>query len=81
MNPAQLAVATPWSFHWGASTVEDLAARAAERGIGALGMADHGGLWGAVPFQKACEAAGVKPVFGVRLGPAHLVALDAAGWA
>jgi DNA-directed DNA polymerase III PolC len=81
MLPAQLAVATPWCFHWGASTVEELAARAAERGVGALGMADRGGLWGAVPFQKACEAAGVKPVFGVRLGPAHLVALDADGWA
>ena len=80
MPSVHLNVATPWCFHWGASTVEELAARAVERGIGALGMADAGGLWGAVPFQKACEAQGVKPVFGVRLGPAHLVALDAVGW-
>jgi len=81
----QLAVATPWSFYWGASSVEVLAARAAERGLRALGLCDAGGLWGAVPFQKACLAAGVQPIFGVRLCvegvSAHLIALDAAGWA
>ncbi|MBT7319456.1 MAG: DNA polymerase III subunit alpha [Planctomycetes bacterium] len=81
----QLAVATPWSFYWGASSVEAMAARAAERGVRALGLCDAGGLWGAVPFQKACLAVGVRPIFGVRLCvegvSVHLIALDAAGWA
>jgi len=77
---AWLGVRTPWSFHCGASSVNDLARRAAELGIGALGMADHGGMWGAVPFQKACLAHGIKPIFGVHLGPAHLIALTDDGW-
>ena len=82
---AQLAVATPWSFHWGASKVEELAAVAAAGGVGTLGMADLNGLWGAVPFQKACVAQGVKPLFGMRLliegVSAQVLALDAEGWA
>lgn len=82
---AHLCVASPWSFHFGASRVEALAARAAERGIGALGMCDRNGLWGAVPFQRACEAAGVEPLIGVRLRvegvEAQLLALDESGYA
>ncbi len=80
----QLDVATPWSFHFGASRVEDLAARAAERGIGALGMADRDGMWGALPFQRACEEHGLKPLLGFRLvlgnSAAQLLALDGEGW-
>jgi DNA-directed DNA polymerase III PolC len=82
---AQLSVATPWSFHWGASRVEELAACAAAGNIDALGMADLNGLWGAVPFQKACVAQGIKPLLGMRLlvegVSAQVLALDAAGWA
>jgi error-prone DNA polymerase len=48
-------------------------------------MADRNGLWGAVPFQRACEAEGVQPVFGLRLQvegvTAQVVAFDAEGWA
>ncbi len=67
MSAVQLCVATPGSFAWGASPVERLAARAAERGIRALGLADENGLWEAVPFQEACEARGVQPILGARL--------------
>lgn len=86
MNAAvQLRVATPWSFHWGASRVEELAERAAELGITTLGMADFNGLWGAVPFQKACDAVGIQPVFGVRFQVEGIrlqaIAEDAEGWA
>jgi error-prone DNA polymerase len=81
----QLAVATPWSFHHGASAVEELARAAAARGIGALGLADRNGLWGAVYFQRACQTAGVRPIFGMRLEvegvQAQVLARDAAGWA
>ncbi|TAH36437.1 MAG: DNA polymerase III subunit alpha [Planctomycetota bacterium] len=82
---AQLAVATPWSFHWGASKVEALAERAAARGVMALGMADRNGLWGALPFQKACEANGIKPLLGLRLRvegvEAQLIAVEQRGYA
>ena len=81
----QLRVATPWSFHRGASRVEDLARAAARRGIQVLAMADRQGLWGAVPFQRACEAEGVQPVHGLELraggATALLLARDEAGWA
>lgn len=81
----QLAVATPWSFHFGASRVEDLAQAAAERGIHALGMSDLNGLWGAIPFQRACDQAGIKPLLGVHLQvegiQARLLALNAEGYA
>ncbi|MCP4094025.1 MAG: DNA polymerase III subunit alpha [Planctomycetes bacterium] len=82
---AQLSVATPWSFHWGASRVEELAAIAARGQVHALGMADLNGMWGAVPFQKACLQQGVKPLFGMRLlvegVSAQVLAHDARGWA
>ena len=64
--------------------MEELAAVAAAGGIGALGMADLNGLWGAVPFQKACVAQGVKPLLGMRLlvegVPAQVLALNGEGW-
>jgi len=78
-------VATSGSFAWGASPVERLAARAAERGIRALGLADENGLWGAVPFQEACEARGVQPILGARLRVegvrAQVLVRDRAGFA
>jgi error-prone DNA polymerase len=81
----QLSVATPWSFHHGACGVRELAAAAAARGIGALGLADLNGLWGAVYFQQACAATGVRPLLGMRMEVegvrAQLLARDAAGWA
>ncbi len=80
-----LSVATPWSFHHGASGVHELAQAAAARGIGVLGLADLNGMWGAVYFQQACAAAGVRPLFGLRLevegARAQVLARDAAGWA
>jgi len=86
VNFVPLRVATPWSFHWGASRLADLTQHAAEVGYEAMGMADFGGLWGAVPFQKACDAAGIRPIFGVRLQEdcgreVQVVAEDASGWA
>ena len=48
-----------------------LAAAAAERGLRALACTDTNGVYGAVEFQRACEAAGVRPILG-----AHLVTDD-----
>ncbi len=42
-------------------------ARAAELGMDALAVVDHQGLYGAVRFWKAAEAAGVRPVYGVEM--------------
>ena len=48
----------------GASTPADLAARAAELGMPALALTDHQGLYGAIRFKRACEAAGIRPIYG-----------------
>lgn len=49
----------------GASKLDGLAQRAAEIGMPALGITDHGVLYGAMKHWKACRAAGIKPIIGV----------------
>ncbi|MDD3926255.1 MAG: DNA polymerase III subunit alpha, partial [bacterium] len=48
----------------GASRLKDLAARAAELRMPALALTDHGSMYGAVDFYKACKDVGVKPIIG-----------------
>jgi DNA polymerase-3 subunit alpha len=48
----------------GASRLKDLAARAAELKMPALALTDHGSMYGAVDFYKACKDVGVKPIIG-----------------
>ena len=71
---AHLHVASGFSMRYGASRPEDLVARAAELGQGALALTDRDGLYGAVRFASACGAAGVDPVLGVDLAVTDLVA-------
>src|SRR5215210_1658378 len=75
---------THFSFGLGASGPELLAQAASERGFSALACTDTNGVYGAVEFQRACDAAGVRPILG-----AHLVAneqevvalaMDERGW-
>ncbi|WP_406252228.1 DNA polymerase III subunit alpha [Streptomyces atratus] len=56
-----------FSLRYGASHPERLAERAAQRGMDALALTDRDTLAGAVRFAKACEGAGVRPLFGVEL--------------
>ncbi|MFI5747575.1 DNA polymerase III subunit alpha [Streptomyces sp. NPDC051644] len=56
-----------FSLRYGASHPERLAERAAERGMDALALTDRDTLAGTVRFAKACERAGVRPLFGVEL--------------
>jgi DNA polymerase-3 subunit alpha len=48
----------------GASPIKGLVARAKELGMNALAITDHGNLYGAVEFYKACQDAGINPVLG-----------------
>ena len=41
--------------------------RAKELGMPAVAMTDHGNLYGAISFYKACRAAGVKPIMGCEI--------------
>jgi DNA polymerase III subunit alpha len=60
-----LHVHSEYSLLDGACKIEALAARAAELGMPALGLTDHGVLNGAVEFYKACRKHGVKPIVGL----------------
>jgi DNA polymerase-3 subunit alpha len=42
-----------------------MAARAAELGMPALGITDHGAMNGAVDHYKACKKVGIKPILGI----------------
>jgi DNA polymerase-3 subunit alpha len=55
----------------GASRVEDLVAAVAADGQPAVGITDHGNMYGVLPFYKACRANGVTPVIGSELYMAH----------
>jgi len=64
LNWAPLHTHTDYSFLDGASHVPDLASRAAEMGIPALAITDHGAMHGAIQHMKSCKQHGVKPIIG-----------------
>ena len=47
--------------------IKDLAKRAAELGMPAVAMTDHGNLYGAIKFYQECHKAGVKPILGCEI--------------
>jgi DNA polymerase-3 subunit alpha len=59
-----LHVHTEYSLLDGACRIPQLAARAKELGQTALAVTDHGVMYGAVAFYKACIDAGIKPIIG-----------------
>ena len=60
-----LHVHSEYSLLDGACKIDALAARAAELGMPALGLTDHGVMNGSIEHYKACVAAGVKPIVGL----------------
>src|SRR5262245_45961568 len=64
---AELHCHTNFSFLDGASAPDDLVERAAELGLRSLAVTDHGGLYGAVRFVTAAEAAGLHPIVGLEI--------------
>jgi DNA polymerase-3 subunit alpha len=49
----------------GANKIDAMAARAAELGMPALGLTDHGVMNGSVELFKACDQHGIKPIMGL----------------
>ena len=62
---AHLHVHREYSLLDGANKIDAMAARAAELGMPALGLTDHGVMNGAVELYKACREHQVKPVMGL----------------
>ncbi|HUD71068.1 MAG TPA: DNA polymerase III subunit alpha [Dongiaceae bacterium] len=48
----------------GAQRLEEMVAQAAEFGMPALAISDHGNLFGTIPFFEAAAEKGVKPILG-----------------
>ena len=66
-----LHVHTEYSMLDGASRLNELVARAAADGQPALGITDHGNMYGVLEFYKECTAAGIKPIVGMEAYMAH----------
>lgn len=62
-----LHVHSEYSLLDGAARIRDLTDRAAELGMSALALTDHGVMYGAIPFYRACRAKGIKPIIGCEL--------------
>ncbi len=60
----------------GLSKLDKMVARAKELGMTALALTDHGAMYGAIEFYKACESAGIKPIIGVEAYVANRSRLD-----
>lgn len=68
-----LHVHTEYSLLDGASRVGEVTKRAAELGMKALAITDHGSMYGIIEFYKAAQAAGIKPILGCEF---YIVATD-----
>ena len=62
---AHLHVHSEYSLLDGANKIDAMAARAAELGMPALGLTDHGVMNGSVELFKACGDHGIKPIMGL----------------
>ncbi|CAA9210655.1 MAG: DNA polymerase III alpha subunit [uncultured Acidimicrobiales bacterium] len=58
---------TEYSMLDGASRVQAVVAAAVADGQPALGITDHGVMYGVLEFYKECRAQGIKPVIGIEL--------------
>ena len=64
MSFVHLHVHTEFSLLDGACRIDSVAKKAKEMGQNALAITDHGVMYGAVAFYKACKAEGIKPIIG-----------------
>ncbi|NLF03245.1 MAG: error-prone DNA polymerase [Anaerolineales bacterium] len=74
----ELHVHSCFSLLDGAATPEALLDRAAELGMGALGLTDHHGLYAAIRFSVAAQERGLHPIIGAEVtleDERHLVLL------
>ena len=67
-----------YSFKEGASSIDELLARATELGYHALALTDHDNLCGAMEFARLAASLGIKPITGAEVtlkGGSHLTLL------
>ncbi len=62
-----LHVHSEYSLLDGANRIGKMVDRARSLGMPALALTDHGNLFGAIDFYKACRKAGIKPLIGCEI--------------
>ncbi len=55
----------------GAARLDELVAKAVSDGMPAIGMTDHGNMYGTLDFYKECNKQGIKPIIGTEAYMAH----------
>ncbi len=66
-NFVHLHLHTEYSLLDGAIRCKEVAQRAAQWGMPAVAISDHGVMYGVVEFHQACKEAGVNPIIGCEL--------------
>jgi len=51
----------------GLSKIDDMVRLAKEHGMSAIGLTDHGAMYGVINFYSACVKNGIKPIIGVEI--------------
>ncbi|MDD5936729.1 MAG: PHP domain-containing protein, partial [Clostridiales bacterium] len=64
MSFTHLHVHTEYSLLDGSGKIKEMVARAKELGMDSLAITDHGVMYGAIDFYRACLAEGIKPIIG-----------------
>lgn len=67
MDFVHLHVHSEYSLLDGAARIQDLVQQAAELGMKALALTDHGVMYGVIPFYRACKERGIKPIIGCEM--------------
>src|SRR3989344_2366720 len=65
MKFTHLHVHSHYSLLDGLPKIPDLVSSVQKKGMDAVALTDHGVLFGALEFYKACKRAGVKPIIGI----------------
>ena len=66
-----LHVHTEFSMLDGASRLDELVGAAVADGQPALGITDHGNMYGVLDFYRECKSQGIKPIIGTEAYMAH----------
>ncbi|MGH9132750.1 MAG: PHP domain-containing protein, partial [Ilumatobacteraceae bacterium] len=68
---AHLHVHTEFSMLDGAARLDEMVAKAVADGQPAIGITDHGNMYGTLEFYKECRRQGIKPIIGTEAYMAH----------
>lgn len=79
MSFTHLHVHTEYSLLDGSGKIKEMAARAKELGMDSLAITDHGVMYGAIDFYRACHAEGIKPIIGCEVYVAPTSRFDKEG--